>query len=127
MEETPQLQAARAMRRAILGDAYVDRATADADPVAQEFQDYLPSMAWGVWAREGALTPRDRSLLVMAMTAALGRMEEFRLHASSSARAGVTDAEIDELLFQVAAYCGAPAGVAARRAIGEVRAGREDS
>jgi 4-carboxymuconolactone decarboxylase len=127
MEETPQLQAARAMRRAILGDAYVDRATADADPVAQEFQDYLTSMAWGVWAREGALTPRDRSLLVMAMTAALGRMEEFRLHASSSARAGVTDAEIDELLFQVAAYCGAPAGVAARRAIGEVRAGREDS
>jgi 4-carboxymuconolactone decarboxylase len=56
-------------------------------------------------------------LLVMAMTAALGRMEEFRLHASSQANSGVTDAEIDELCFQLAAYCGAPAGVSARRIV----------
>jgi 4-carboxymuconolactone decarboxylase len=61
----------------------------------------------------------------MAMTAALGRMEEFRLHASSIARTGVTDEELDELLFQIAAYCGAPAGVAARRSLQEVRAARE--
>ena len=127
MEETPQLRAARAMRRTILGDAYVDRATADSDPGTQDFQDYLTSMAWGVWARGGALAPRDRSLLVMAMTAALGRMEEFRLHAGSAGRAGVTDAEIDELLFQIAAYCGAPAGVAARRTVLAVRAAREES
>jgi 4-carboxymuconolactone decarboxylase len=127
MEETPQLRAARAMRRTILGDAYVDRTTADSDPGTQDFQDYLTSMAWGVWARGGALAPRDRSLLVMAMTAALGRMEEFRLHAGSAGRAGVTDAEIDELLFQIAAYCGAPAGVAARRAVLAVRAAREES
>ena len=52
----------------------------------------------------------------MAMTAALGRMEEFRLHASSTPRTGVTDDELDELLFQIAAYCGAPAGVSATRA-----------
>ena len=58
MEETEQLRAARAMRRAMLGDAYVDRATADPDPVAAEFQDYLTSMAWGVWTRGGALEPR---------------------------------------------------------------------
>jgi 4-carboxymuconolactone decarboxylase len=115
------------MRRTILGDAYVDRATADSDPGTQDFQDYLTSMAWGVWARGGALAPRDRSLLVMAMTAALGRMEEFRLHAGSAGRAGVTDAEIDELLFQIAAYCGAPAGVAARRTVLAVRAAREES
>jgi 4-carboxymuconolactone decarboxylase len=55
------------------------------------------------------------------MTAALGRMEEFRLHAGARSRTGVTDDELDELLFQVAAYCGAPAGVAARRAVREVR------
>ena len=61
----------------------------------------------------------------MAMTAALGRMEEFRLHASSASRAGVTDEEVDELLFQIAAYCGAPAGVAARREIKAVRAAPE--
>lgn len=125
MDGTDPLGAARAMRRAVLGDEYVDGATADADPTAVEFQDYLTSMAWGVWARGGALAPRDRSLLVLAMTAALGRMEEFSLHAGSAARAGVSDAEIDELLFQIAAYCGAPAGVAARRAVTSVRSDRE--
>ena len=124
MEETEDLRAARAMRRAMLGDAYVDGMTADPDSVAVEFQDYLTSMAWGVWTRGGALTTRDRSLLVMAMTAALGRMEEFRLHAASAPHTGVSDDEIDELVFQVAAYCGAPAGVAARRSVREVRGTR---
>ena len=125
MEESEDLRAARAMRRAMLGDAYVDRATADPDPAAAEFQDYVTSMAWGVWTRQGALSTRDRSLLVMAMTAALGRMEEFVLHASSIAQTGVTDDELDELLFQIAAYCGAPAGVAARRGLLAARAARE--
>lgn len=125
MDESETLAKARALRRAMLGDEYVDGQVADPDPVAGEFQDYVTSMAWGVWAREGALSPRDRSLLVMAMTAALGRMEEFRLHASCQARTGVTDAEIDELLFQVAAYCGAPAGISARREIKALRGARE--
>jgi 4-carboxymuconolactone decarboxylase len=125
MEETDDLRAARAMRRAMLGDAYVDRVTSDPDPVAGEFQDYLTSTAWGVWTRGGPLTTRDRSLLVMAMTAALGRMEEFRLHASSMPQTGVTDEELDELLFQIAAYCGAPAAIAARREVRAVRAARD--
>jgi 4-carboxymuconolactone decarboxylase len=126
MDEPEHLRAARAMRRAMLGDDYVDRVTADPDPVAAEFQDYLTSTAWGVWIRgDGALTTRDRSLLVMAMTAALGRMEEFVLHASSTARTGVTDEEVDELLFQIAAYCGVPAGVAARRGVQAARAARQ--
>ena len=126
MDSNERLEAARVMRRAMLGDAYVDAQTADPDPVGQEFQDHLTLQAWGVWTREGALTPRDRSLLVMAMTAALGRMEEFRLHASSAGRAGVTDAEIDELVFQIAGYCGAPAAIAARRAILAERAARDE-
>ena len=125
MEETEQLQAARAMRRAMLGDAYVDSMTADSEPVAAEFQDFVTSTAWGVWTRGGPLSPRDRSLLVMAMTAALGRMEEFRLHASSTAQTGVSDDELDELLFQIAAYCGMPAGLAARRELKAVRAARQ--
>jgi 4-carboxymuconolactone decarboxylase len=120
-----RIEAARAIRRKVLGDAYVDSQTADTDPVAQQFQDYLTSMAWGVWARGGALADRDRSLLVLAMTAALGRMEEFRLHAGAATRAGVTDEELDELPFQIAAYCGAPAGLAARRGILAARAARE--
>jgi 4-carboxymuconolactone decarboxylase len=125
MDETDDLRAARAMRRAVLGDAYVDGQTADPSPVMAEFQDHLTSMAWGAWARGGALSVRDRSLLVLAMTAALGRMEEFRLHAGASHRTGVTDDELDELLFQIAGYCGAPAAVAARRALQDVRAARE--
>ncbi|MET0728486.1 MAG: carboxymuconolactone decarboxylase family protein [Acidimicrobiales bacterium] len=125
MQETEQLQAARAMRRAMLGDAYVDSMTTDSDPVAAEFQDHITSMAWGAWARGGPLSPRDRSLLVLAMTAALGRMEEFRLHASAMPQTGVTDGELDELLFQIAAYCGAPAALAARREVRAVRAARE--
>jgi 4-carboxymuconolactone decarboxylase len=121
MSAPDPLTSARDIRRAVLGDDYVDSQTAEANPALQEFQDYITSTAWGVWARHGALSLRDRSLLVLAMTAALGRMEEFQRHVAASSRAGVTDAELHELLFQIAAYCGVPAGVAANRAIAEVR------
>lgn len=119
-----KLGSARAVRRKILGDAYVDAQTADPNPTLREFQDFITSMAWGAWVRDGPLSPRDRNLLVLAMTAALGRMDEFRLHGGASPQAGVTDAELDELLFQVAAYCGAPAGLSAKRALQAVRAER---
>ena len=122
MSERENLDAARSLRRAMLGDAYVDAQAADPDPVMGEFSDFLTSMAWGVWARGGALSTRDRSLLVLAMTAAMGRMEEFKLHARVHERTGVTDEELDELLFQIAAYCGAPAGLSAKRALQAVRA-----
>jgi 4-carboxymuconolactone decarboxylase len=120
--ERENLDAARELRRAMLGDGYVDAQAADPNPVMGEFSDYLTSMAWGVWARGGALSTRDRSLLVLAMTAALGRMDEFKLHARVHERTGVTDEELDELLFQIAAYCGAPAGLSAKRALQQVRA-----
>jgi 4-carboxymuconolactone decarboxylase len=110
----------------MLGDDYVDAQGADPNPTMQEFQDYITSLAWGVWTRGGALSTRDRSLLVLAMTAALGRMDEFRLHARSRSRTGVTDDELDELLFQIAAYCGAPAGISAKRALADVRATEQD-
>jgi 4-carboxymuconolactone decarboxylase len=124
MPENDDLTSARALRRALLGDAYVDAQAADPNPVMGEFGDYITSMAWGVWTRGGALSTCDRSLLVLAMTAALGRMDEFRLHAGASERTGVTDEELDELLFQIAAYCGAPAGISAKRALQAVRAER---
>jgi 4-carboxymuconolactone decarboxylase len=123
MERTPDpLDAARALRRSVLGDAYVDAQAADPNPTMGEFQEYLTATAWGVWARGGPLSTRDRSLLVLAMLAALGRMDEFKLHAGASHRAGVTPDELDELLFQIAAYCGAPAGLSAKRALQAVRA-----
>lgn len=118
------LAKALAKRREILGDAYVNGQLSDPNPLAQQFQDHLTRQAWGVWTREGALSTRDRSLLVLAMTAAMGRMEEFQLHAAAAPNAGVTDEEVDELLFQIAAYAGAPAGVSARRVLREVRARR---
>jgi len=124
MEHSEQLEAAYAVRRAMLGDEYVDNQVAASDQASQEFQDFVTATAWGVWARGGALSTRDRSLVVMAMTAALGRMEEFKLHASSIAQTGVTDEEVDELLFQITAYCGVPAGVSAKREIRAIRAER---
>lgn len=116
-----------AVRRRVLGDDYVDARLAEVadDPVGAEFQAYLTEMAWGVWARGGPLSLRDRSLLVMAMTAAMGRMDEFRIHATASPNAGVTDEEVDELIFQVAAYCGGPAGLSARKAVKAIRAERD--
>lgn len=125
MEETEQLRKARALRRQVLGDAYVDSQTAETDPAASDFQDHITTQAWGAWARGGALSIRDRSLLVLAMTAALGRMEEFRLHAGAMPQTGVTDDELDELLFQIAGYCGGPAALAARREIRAMRAERD--
>ncbi len=121
MNQPNRLEAAYAKRREVLGDEYVDRMTAELEGRVKEFQDYLTEMAWGVWTREGPLSTRDRSLLVLAMTAATGRMDEFRLHARASVNAGVVDAEIDELVFQLAAYCGAPAAVSARREIATLR------
>jgi 4-carboxymuconolactone decarboxylase len=115
-------ETALALRRAMMGEAYVDAQAADPNPAMREFSDYITSMAWGVWARGGALSTRDRSLLVLAMTAALGRMEEFKLHARVHERTGVSDDELDELLFQITAYCGGPAGLSAKRALLEVRA-----
>lgn len=123
MDPSERLPAARAMRRQVLGDAYVDRATAD--PASADFQDHLTQMAWGAWARGGPLSVRDRSLLVLTMTAALGRTDELRLHLGTTGRTGVTDEEVDELLFMVAGYCGAPAAVAARREVLADRAARE--
>jgi 4-carboxymuconolactone decarboxylase len=119
-----RLRAAYAKRRAVLGDAYVDRALAGLDDAGAAFQDQITGQAWGVWAREGPLSVRDRSLLVLAMTAALGRMEEFEIHARTQPRTGVTDEELDELVLQVAAYAGAPAGVSARRILLALRAER---
>ncbi|MER5915130.1 carboxymuconolactone decarboxylase family protein [Streptomyces sp. NPDC001982] len=107
-------------RREILGDEYVNATSGDDSPGARAMRDYVLDSAWSVWTRPG-LALRDRSLLVLAMTAATGRMDEFAIHCRSAPRAGVTPDEIDELVLQVAAYCGVPAGVAARRVVAATR------
>jgi len=71
-------------------------------------------VVWSNWNRPG-LAPRDRSLITIAMSAALNQMPELELHVQGALRNGVTRAELWELVMQVVSYCGAPAGVQAKR------------
>jgi len=103
------LQAGFAMRRAMLGDAHVDRSMAGATDFTREFQELITRYAWGaVWTRPG-LDPSIRRLLVLAITASLGRSEEFRLHMRSGLAAGLEMVDLKEVLLTVAIYAGVPA------------------
>ena len=103
------LAAGFAMRRSILGDAHVDRAVANTTELTRDFQDLITRYAWGtVWTRPG-LDPKVRRLLVLAMTASLGRWEEFRLHLRAGLTGGLEMTDLEEVLLQVAIYAGVPA------------------
>jgi 3-oxoadipate enol-lactonase/4-carboxymuconolactone decarboxylase len=98
-----------AMRRAVLGDAHVDRAIAQTTEFNREFQDMITRYAWGaIWTRPG-LDPRTRRLLALATTAALGRWEEFRLHVRTGLASELEMTDLKEVLLQVAVYAGVPA------------------
>lgn len=98
-------------RKAVLGDAYVDRAFDEADDFTRDLQDYLTEHAWGAsWARPG-LDRRTRSMLNLAMLTALNRPHELEIHLRGAIRNGLTRDEIKEILLQTAVYCGAPAAV----------------
>jgi 3-oxoadipate enol-lactonase/4-carboxymuconolactone decarboxylase len=108
-------QAGMAVRREVLGDAHVDRATAGITALDRDFQAFITRTAWGgVWARPH-FDRRTRSLLTLALMAALGHHEEFALHVRASRNTGATEADIAELLIQVAAYAGIPAANSAVR------------
>ncbi|MBO9629408.1 MAG: 4-carboxymuconolactone decarboxylase [Shinella sp.] len=103
-----------ATRRAVLGDAHVDRATAAATPFDQPFQELITESAWGtVWSRPG-WTKRERSMVTIALLAALGHDEEMAMHVRATANTGASRADISEALLHVAIYAGVPA---ANRAI----------
>lgn len=96
-------------RRRVLGNDHVDRATAAADDLDRDFQDWITEAVWGaVWTRE-TFDDRTRSLVTIAILAALGR-DELDLHLAASRNTGVGRAEIAELMFHVAVYAGVPAG-----------------
>jgi len=107
------------VRRAVLGDAHVDRAEASRTHFTDEFQDLLTRYAWGeIWTRPG-LDRRTRSCITVAMLVALNRNEELALHVRAALTNGVTADELKEILLQTAVYCGVPAantafGVAAK-------------
>ena len=103
------------LRREVLGDEYVDRALAGVDDFSREFQQMVTEHAWGdIWARPG-LAKKQRSLINLAMLAALNRPEEFELHFRGALNNGCTIEELKETLLQIAVYCGMPAGVGAFR------------
>ena len=102
-------------RRKVLGDDYVDRATANADDFTRDLQRMITEFAWGgVWSREG-LSLKQRSLNNLCMLAALNRPHELEIHLHGALNNGCTPEEIRETLLQVAIYAGFPAAVDAFR------------
>ena len=113
MTDDPRHDAGMRVRRAVLGDAHVDRAAAAATPFDAPFQRFITETAWGtVWAGDG-IDRRTRSLVTISILAALGRHEELALHLRASRNTGATPEEIREALLHVAVYAGVPAANAA--------------
>ena len=101
------------VRRAVLGEEHVERAQAGTTEFTRDFQELITRYAWGeIWTRPG-LDRKTRSLLTIAILAALGRSEELRLHVRATRNTGATRDEVREVLLQVAVYAGVPAGNAA--------------
>jgi 3-oxoadipate enol-lactonase len=109
-----------ANRRAVLGDAWVDKSLGGATDFNAEFQSLITRYAWhDIWGRPG-LDHETRRLLVLGMTMALARWEEFELHCRAAVRGGVPIAKIKETLMQGAIYCGVPAANTAFKIAGEI-------
>lgn len=101
------------VRRAVLGDAHVDRAIEHTTEFTAPFQDFITRYAWGsVWTRPG-LERRTRSAVTLAVLTALGRENEIAMHVRGALRNGMTPAEIGEVLLHTAIYAGVPAANAA--------------
>lgn len=95
-------------RRRILGDAHVDRAEAGTTELDKPFQDLITEGAWGtVWASDG-ITDRERSMITIALLAALGNHEEIPMHIRATARTGASKTDVAEALQHVAIYAGVP-------------------
>ena len=95
-------------RRSVLGNEHVDKAEANKTEFDADFQEYITSNAWGaVWSRPG-LTKRERSLIVIALLAALGHDEELAMHIRATKNTGATKEDIKEVLLQTAVYAGVP-------------------
>lgn len=113
-------QAGLEIRREVLGRAHVDRALSNADAFSAPLQQLVTEYCWGeIWSRPG-LERKTRSMLNLAMLSALNRGHEFKLHVRGALQNGVTREEIQEIILQVAIYCGVPASLESLRAAQEV-------
>ena len=109
MDDRERYDSGMKVRREVLGDAHVDRTMTRRTPFNEEFQDFITRYAWGeLWTRPG-LARHTRSLLTVALMAALNRTDEFKLHVRAAFNNGVTRDEIKEVLIHCAIYAGVPA------------------
>ena len=121
----PRMQQGMATRRSVLGDAHVDRATAASDDFDRPFQELITEAAWGhVWSRD-TISRRERSMLTIALLAALGNDDELAMHVRATARTGASRDDVLEALLHVAIYAGVPRANHAIRIARQVLAGME--
>jgi 3-oxoadipate enol-lactonase / 4-carboxymuconolactone decarboxylase len=119
-------EAGMAVRRQVLGDAHVDRSIASATDLTRDFQALITRFPWAaIWTRPG-LDHRSRRLLVLAITASLGRWEEFRLHLAAGIDHGLEWSDVEEVLLHTSAYAGIPVGNTAFKIAAEERARRQN-
>ncbi|GGA97494.1 4-carboxymuconolactone decarboxylase [Allosediminivita pacifica] len=105
---TDRYETGMQVRRRVLGDAHVDRAEAAKGDLDTPFQDLITESAWGtVWASD-AITPRERSMLTLALLAATGNFEEVEMHVRATARTGASPRDVAEAFQHVAIYAGVP-------------------
>jgi len=108
MAESEMHRKGMATRRKTLGAAHVDRAEAAKTTFDEPFQVLITEAAWGhVWSRE-TITPRERSMMTLALLAGLGNFEELALHTRATANTGATPDDIMEAMLHVAVYAGVP-------------------
>ena len=108
MDDRDRYDAGMKVRRAVLGDAHVDRSLTRRTPFNEEFQEIITRYAWGeIWTRPG-LDRRSRSLITLTALIARGHHEEFAMHVRAARTNGLTNDEIKELILQSAIYCGVP-------------------
>lgn len=123
MEDSERFEQGMQVRRAVLGDAHVDRAVAGTTEFTQPFQDFITRYAWGeVWSRPG-LSRAERSIVTLTVLAALQHEDELAMHVTAALRNGLSEEQIREVLLQVGLYAGVPvanrAFAIARRALSE--------
>lgn len=107
-ERSERYRVGMTVRRQVLGDAHVDRATAQMTEFDEDFQAFITEGAWGsVWSRPG-FTKRERSIVTIALLAAFGHEEELAMHVRATRNTGATKEDIKEVLMHVAVYAGVP-------------------
>lgn len=127
MADTKMFERGLEVRRSVLGESHVDRATANKTDFDEDFQTFITEGAWGsVWSRPG-LTRRERSIITLALLAGLGHEEEFAMHVRATVNTGATAEDIKELLLHVAVYAGVPAANSGYRIAKQELAKRQEA